>query len=91
MDIGDRVRVHISEGRREAYAMGCAESLHGKTGTVIKHNKGVFRDGGARGYGHHYIEPDKCLVQFDTPPEKWWSNQRPSNGFWFSFQDLAED
>jgi hypothetical protein len=99
MNIGDRVRVHIDdngtwqpetltysdEGKR--YTMGCAESLHGKRGTVIKIKGGIFIPG-SRG---NYIEETKFLVRFDTPPEKWWSNQRPSNGFWFSFQDLAED
>lgn len=30
----------------------------------------------------------EILVEFDTPPEKWWSNQVPGRCWWFSEQDL---
>jgi len=98
MNIGDRVRVHIidngtwkpetltysDEGKR--YAMGCAESLHGKMGTVIKIKGGIFIPG-----RRNHIEATKFLVRFDTPPEKWWSNQIPSDSFWFPMRDLTEE
>jgi len=70
MNIGQRVMVSIPDFSE--YAMGCANSLHGKTGTVVEYKTPYPGDG------------KKALVQFDHPPEAWYTHQRPSDNFWFT-------
>jgi hypothetical protein len=73
IEIGQRVVVQIAEPKE--YAIGCAESLDGKTGKVESRSK----DG------------ERWLVGFDTPAEGWSTNQLKSIGFWFEPKDLAKE
>lgn len=67
---GKRVIVKIRD--HGTYAMGCAQALDGKPGTVERAND--------RG--------DAWLVAFDTPAPRWWPHQTPAHAFWFPASDL---
>jgi hypothetical protein len=72
--IGARVRVEIKRPRR--YAAGAAECLQGMLGTVEQ-------------FKPESINGDPAyLVRFDAPARTWWSNQLPSDSFWFPPHEL---
>jgi len=71
--IGKKVVTNIVN--TDVFAVGAAESLSGKTGTVTEYNE----------------QNGKYLVEFDTPAEKWWTNQLPVRQFWFKRLDLRKE
>lgn len=71
-----RVIVEIKDPER--YAMGCAAKLDGKRGKIDR-----VRTDPNRG--------EMALVEFDTPADKWWSNQLPVECFWFSVSELRSE
>jgi len=70
--IGKKVVTNIVN--TDVFAVGCAEALDGKTGTV----KEINYDAG------------KYLVEFDTPAAKWWTNQIPTTCFWFERKNIQQ-
>ena len=77
---GTRVRVHITFARRTEYASGCADVLHGLTGTVeeAKH--------------HNYLGFEReapYLVRFDDHDRPSWhtTGSKPL-AFWFPEEDI---
>jgi hypothetical protein len=68
--IGQRVRVRIVNPKE--YAMGAAESLDGKTGTIER----LRSDGKA------------WLVAFDAPAKPWWTHGGACSGFWHAPEEL---
>ncbi len=74
--LGDRVRVKIAD--RDTYAVGAAEALDGKTGTIV----------GTSSEGARAVGIGEYLVEFDTPAPKWWAHQTPATAMHFDFDDL---
>ncbi len=82
MQTGNRVTIAIRNPSE--WAMGAAEVLNGKTGTIEEVQE-------CERMTKYPLKKAKYLVRFDTPAGTWSTNQTPPASFWFDSDEVKQE